>query len=121
MKVNDFYSILETEMEDSQNINISVTKAKGIITLFWSTTFIKHSYTEWFNKHFDEINWANQKIVQIGKKYPNLYHSHTIVTQRDVEHFDHLLETEKPTPVKRSWQTDSLSFGGAVRFNYPKE
>lgn len=121
MKVNDFCTVLENEIEDSENINISVTKSKGLITLFWSTTFSNHSNTQWFNKHKEEINEANQKIIEIGKKYSDLYQSHVIVSQKDVEHFDYRLKIETPTPVKRSWQTDTLSFGGAVRFNYPKE
>lgn len=121
MKVNDFCSLLENEIQDSENISISVTKSKGIITLFWSTTFVQHSYLDWYLKYKEEIDFHNKKIIAIGQKYSQYYHSHTIVTQRDVEHFDHLLEIEKPTPVKRSWQTNTLSFGGAVRFNYPKE
>lgn len=121
MKVNDFCSILENEMLDTENINIAVTKAKGLITLFWSTTFVNHTNVEWFDKIYDEIDWANQKILQISKKYPELYHSHNILTLRDVEHFDYLYRTEKETPVKRSWQTNTQSFGGCVKFKYPSE
>lgn len=120
MNVNDFCSILEKEMKDTDIIKISVSKAKGFVSLFWFTTFKNHSNVDWFEKNLNEIQLANQEIIKIGKKYPELYQNHTIITRRDVEHFDYRAINEKVIPVKKIWQTDTQSFGGSVTFKYPK-
>lgn len=121
MKETEFYEILGQEMLETEIIKISITKAKGIITFFWYTSFADYSNIDWFERHFDQINWANQKIEYIAKKYKDLYYHHKILSQRDVEHFDYLRRTTKEVPVKKSWQTNTQSFGGYVQFKLPKE
>ncbi len=112
-------------MLDTDNIAISITTAKGLITLFWSVTFIgKKNYEtclDCFNELLGEISWANSKIEHIANKYKKYYFKHKIMTEKDAVHFDYMYSITKEPPMKKSWTTNTQSFGGYVQFSYPKE
>ena len=116
-----FCDTLEHEMLDTENIQVSVTKAKGFITLFWSITFSEGANLICFNKHKEEINLANSKIEQIGNKYKEFLFKTRFLTEKDVIHFDHIYATTITPPVKTAWRSNSQSFGGFAQFKYLEE
>jgi hypothetical protein len=121
MNKKEFCEILEQEKFDTESVKVSITTAKGLITFFWSITFLDKTNIEYFKEKYNEIQIANDKIKNLAKKYSDYYVNHKVLREVDANHFDHIRYTTKERPVKRSWQTETQSFGGYVQFIYPKE
>lgn len=108
---------LDNECLNTKNIFFSTTIAKGILTLFWSITHLT-SNIESFEKHEDEIEWANLKLLQLEKKYKEFHIKTRLLLEKDAHHFDEKMKINKEPPLRKSWQTQTQSMGGFIQFKF---
>jgi hypothetical protein len=112
----EFCKQLENEILDTENISISITTAKGIITLFGSVTFSEKTNHECFLDLFDEINWLNMKLQVISQKYQKYLIKSKFIDENNTIYFDEIFAKTKPVPVKRKFITNTQSFGSFLQF-----